>query len=256
MEGGRGRSCAVRPSMCGGPCDRQDEPRRRAVQAPGCDSGRRTSGNVVRAGYFVCVGRPREGPHPGSFLAPMAVPGISRGPSPWLVPRLSLSQNSLGEGPGALRAGWFGAGARAGTSRRSRTTLTLPLRGCPSPKTAWERDLGSLRSRLLRWQFRTSPCEPCPRRGRLALRPPHLRTGSAEAPRSRALAPPSNSAARVGHRDRAEVAGAKRPKSLPQSVLGEGQARNEPGRGPLRASPITLHPSPKPRAVPRRNHDR
>ncbi len=37
--------------------------------------------------------------------------GAARGPLP-AASRLSLPQNSLGEGPGALRAGWFRAGTR------------------------------------------------------------------------------------------------------------------------------------------------
>src|SRR6476661_7949015 len=58
------------------------------------------------------------------------------------------------EAPGPLeegRAFWFGGrwgeqriSGGPGPLRRPGTAgaLTLPLRGCPSPKTAWERDLG------------------------------------------------------------------------------------------------------------------
>jgi len=51
-----------------------------------------------------------------------------------------------------------------GAARRSRRALSLALRAGPSPKTAWEKDGGSLRSRLFRrgpgeWSFRHRPAE-------------------------------------------------------------------------------------------------
>ena len=162
--------------------------------------GRPAGGRRPHRKQITCGGRRAQ--HPGPSPCRFAAVRRRRGPHP-AASRLSLSQNSLGEGPGlaslAAAPADPGIGSEDPPPRRA---LTLPLRGCPSPKTAetaWERDLGSLRSRLHTARGAHRPSGPADSRG------PDAETeenGTSPSPPLSPLLPVAHQRCRSGRRER------------------------------------------------------